>query len=139
MKTKDARTKLFGVLDSLVDDLRHQSDEDLIEETTTAGERPTDIAARADDAFEAAMRDAGSARLARARAGLAQRRLLTVPKLSLSPERAREVFDRARARNQSLAQTLAARGGREPSDDQVLEILQDWLFLGSISEDDFEQ
>jgi len=139
MKTKEARTRLFGILDSLVEDLLNQSDEDLIEEATAEGEQATDIATQADVAFEVAMREAGRARLARARAGLAQRRSLTFPKLSLSPEHAREVFDRASARNQGLAQTLAARGGREPSDDQVLEILQDWLLLGSISEDDFEQ
>lgn len=139
MKSKDPRTKLFRVLDALVDDLRHQSDEDLIKETTASGELPVDIAAQADTAFEAAMREAGRVRLARARAGIAQRRSLTSPKLSLSPERAREVFNRAKARNQGLAQTLAARGGREPSDDQVVEILQDWLFLESISEDDLKQ
>ncbi|MBS1770574.1 MAG: hypothetical protein JSS77_12990 [Acidobacteria bacterium] len=139
MKTRDARTKLFGVLDALVEDVQLQSHEELLAETVASGEEATDLIAQADRAIEAARQAAGRAKLARARTRLNQQGVVAGAKLTLTPAQARAVFHRVRDRNQALAQTLAARGGQEPNDQQVLDILQDWLALGSVSEDDLKQ
>lgn len=139
MNSNDASTKIQRALDSLVEDVLSRTDEELAAEADASGDSFDELAARAEAAINGAILAAGRLRLANARRKLTQHRATSTKTVALDAQRARMIFNHVRSRERGLTQTLAARGGTEPNETQILEIVQDWIALGVVTEDDLDK
>jgi hypothetical protein len=135
MSQKDTLKRLHRALDMLVEDVMQQSDEEILSEARES-EGIDELHARAARAIAAAREAHGQRKLATARTQLAQKRAASTALLGVDVSRARQIFTRLVAQDRGLA--LAARNGSELSDEQIAQILNDWLALGAISTTDID-
>lgn len=135
MSQKGTLKQLHRALDMLVEDVMQQSDEEILSEARES-EGIDELHARAARAIAAGREAHGRRKLATARTQLARKRAASTALLGVDVSRARRVFTRLVAQNRGLA--LAARNGSELSDEQIAQILNDWLALGAISTTDID-
>lgn len=139
MTRTDDRLRLRRLIDRHAQDILEMSDAELRESAGAENESVRELAEQATSIVENAIKAGGRERLARAREGLAAKKLRIDAPINIDVSKARKILDRVRRRDQSLAvQTIAARNGTQPSDEQSLEILQDLVLLGVLSESDFK-
>jgi hypothetical protein len=130
------REALDRLGDVLVEDILAASDETILAETRQDGEDPEAVAANMRTLFEKVVDARGKARMAAAKAAVADHRRRTAVVIPLNPAAARRLLDRALARDPETASkiTMAARKGKggELSDDEVRGMLEDFQELGAL-------
>jgi hypothetical protein len=120
MTRENENKKMMLFVDHLVDDLAKTSDEELLRETADL----EDLVASIDAEIEAAINSAGKERLANARAEAAESRANRRNQVN-SSEIPAQLADLIASTGKLSGLTLAARNGRQSSDDDAMSALLD--------------
>lgn len=134
-----SRPNLLPFADALVEDLMNLSDEEILAEFRAEGFDPEAIAAELRTRIQGLVAKNGKARLARARAGLAQTRAGRTASnvISLPISRKQEILAQFAANDGRLRErmTMAARKGEGATELEINDILKNLYDLGAIDDE----
>ncbi len=135
---KKERNALDRLADGLADDILNASDEEILAEAKEDGIDPAEIADHLREIFERAVTEAGKAKLAAARRGVAEARGSRARVIRIDRADARDSYDAMIAQDPKLTKklTLAARKGEGQSERDIDSAVEDLAELGAFDEED---
>ena len=127
------RSALDRLADALVEEILDASDEDILAEAEEDGLDPAKLADDLRGVLEGRATEAGKARLAAARRGVADAPPSRVRRVGIDPAGAGRRYDAMIAQDRNL--TLAARKGEGQSERDIESAIEDLAELGAFDEE----